>query len=66
MHSKLQLKLVEKWVVELCKGLKAVHQLKVIHKDLKSENIFLTSHDDIKIGKFMLENSDEPKNVAVI
>jgi serine/threonine protein kinase len=49
--------LVEKWIVEVCRGLKAVHQLKVMHRDLKSENIFLTAHDQVKIGDFGLATS---------
>lgn len=52
---------MEKWIVEVCKGLKAVHQLRVMHRDLKSENIFLTAHDDVKIGDFGLATSSRTR-----
>ena len=37
----------------------------MIHKDLKSENIFLNSHDDIKIGEFGLGNLKNTEKVSL-
>ena len=36
----------------MCKALKEVHSVHVIHGNLNSENIFLTTHKNIKIGDF--------------
>ncbi len=33
-------------------ALKHVHQHKILHRDLKTQNIFMTSKGDIKIGDF--------------
>mmetsp|Transcript_16830 Transcript_16830/g.27674 ORF Transcript_16830/g.27674 Transcript_16830/m.27674 type:complete len:473 (-) Transcript_16830:374-1792(-) len=35
---------------QLCTGLRALHQLNILHRDMKSQNIFLMSDDTIKIG----------------
>jgi len=36
--------------IQLVKGLKALHDLKILHRDLKSANVFLYSNGDAKIG----------------
>ena len=33
-------------------ALKHVHHKKILHRDLKTQNIFLTSNGDVKIGDF--------------
>ena len=41
------------WFVQICLGLKHVHDRKILHRDLKSQNIFLTgSQKIIKLGDF--------------
>jgi NIMA (never in mitosis gene a)-related kinase len=41
--------------------LKHIHAKKILHRDLKSQNIFLTKDNQVKIGDFgiskMLENT---------
>lgn len=39
-------------IKEILKGLEHIHWMNVIHRDLKSDNIFLNSSGDIKIGDF--------------
>lgn len=47
----------------MCMGLQHIHQKKVLHRDLKSQNIFLTSTNQVKIGDFgiskVLENTSD-------
>ena len=37
---------------EMCKGLKFLHENKVIHRDLKAGNVLLTLDGEVKIGEF--------------
>ena len=36
--------------IQLVKGLKALHELKILHRDLKSANVFLFSDGSAKLG----------------
>jgi NIMA (never in mitosis gene a)-related kinase len=40
------------WFVKICLAIKHVHDKRILHRDLKTQNIFLTSTGDIKIGDF--------------
>jgi len=40
------------WFVQICMGIKHVHDKKILHRDLKTQNIFLTKLGEIKIGDF--------------
>ena len=40
------------WFIEICEGVKYIHENKIIHRDLKPSNIFLTKDNKIKIGDF--------------
>ena len=44
------------WFIEICEGIKYIHQNKIIHRDLKPSNIFLTKNNIIKIGNFGIVN----------
>jgi len=36
--------------IQVVKGLKAMHDLNIMHRDLKSANVFLNSDDSVKLG----------------
>ncbi|KAL4647728.1 serine/threonine-protein kinase Nek3 [Arapaima gigas] len=40
------------WFGQMCLGTKYIHDQRVLHRDLKSKNIFLTSNATIKLGDF--------------
>ena len=40
------------WFVQICLALKHIHDRKVLHRDIKSQNIFLTQTGMIKMGDF--------------
>lgn len=52
------------WFTQIVIGLKHVHERKILHRDLKAQNIFLTKkHNLVKLGDFgiakQLENTNE-------
>lgn len=43
---------VLEWFTQICLGLKHIHDRKILHRDLKGQNIFLTKQGIVKIGDF--------------
>ena len=44
-----------RYFLQICLGIDAFHQKKILHRDLKAENIFLTGKlDEVRIGDFGL------------
>ncbi|XP_029028214.1 serine/threonine-protein kinase Nek3 isoform X2 [Betta splendens] len=41
-----------KWFAQMCAGAKHIHDKRVLHRDLKTKNIFLTDNGTIKLGDF--------------
>ena len=44
--------LVCRWISQLASALEHVHAHRVLHRDLKTQNVFLTSSSDVKLGDF--------------
>ena len=57
------------WFVQTALALKHVHDRKILHRDLKSQNIFLTSAGQVKLGDFgvakVLANTMELAKTAI-
>ncbi len=57
------------WFVQICLALMYIHQRKVLHRDIKSSNIFLTGNNTVKLGDFgisrVLTNSIQAANTVV-
>ena len=43
---------IMQWFVQLCLSLEYIHKRKILHRDLKSQNIFLTRNNTVKLGDF--------------
>lgn len=53
-RKSLSLPEVRRYMIQLCGGVKYMHQRSVIHRDLKMGNIFIDAHMNVKIGDFGL------------
>lgn len=40
------------WFTQICLALKHCHDRKIMHRDIKALNVFLTSNDIVKLGDF--------------
>ncbi|XP_042302691.1 serine/threonine-protein kinase Nek3 [Sceloporus undulatus] len=40
------------WFTQMCLGVKYIHDKRVLHRDIKSKNVFLTQHGKVKLGDF--------------
>ena len=45
------------WFVQLCLGLKHVHDRKIVHRDIKTQNVFVSTGGLLKLGDFGRSNA---------
>ena len=50
MTKPLEEQLLVEWLVQICMALQYLHQRNILHRDLKTQNIFLTGSHIIKLG----------------
>lgn len=57
------------WLIQLCDGISYIHKHRIIHRDLKGQNIFIGKNNTLKIGDFgvstMLGNTDEKAKTVI-
>ena len=41
--------IIWKYFMQICEGLQALHNAKIIHRDIKPMNIFVGDHDVVKV-----------------
>ena len=56
---------VVNWFLEMCDGVKYMHDRHILHRDLKPENIFISEYGTIKIGDLGLARELNPREYAV-
>ncbi|XP_054557535.1 serine/threonine-protein kinase Nek3 isoform X2 [Talpa occidentalis] len=44
--------MVLNWFTQMCLGINHIHKKRVLHRDIKSKNVFLTQNGKIKLGDF--------------
>lgn len=49
-HGGLEEKRVWKYLLQMLFGLRYIHSRKVLHRDMKTINVFLTENDEVRIG----------------
>lgn len=40
------------WFTQICLAIKHVHDRKIIHRDIKGQNIFIAKNNSLKLGDF--------------
>jgi NIMA (never in mitosis gene a)-related kinase len=57
------------WLAQLCRALDHIHSNRVIHRDLKTQNVFVSASQELKIGDFgisrVLLHSDELARTSI-
>jgi len=43
---------IMRWFVQICLALKHIHSRRILHRDIKASNIFITATNCVKLGDF--------------
>jgi len=54
------------WFIQICIALEYIHGWKILHRDVKSQNIFLTKNNTVKLGDFGISKLLESTNEAAM
>ena len=55
-NKKIDEDLIWYWFLQICQGIRYMHSKRIIHRDIKCQNIFLTSEGIIKLGDLVFLN----------
>ena len=55
-------KIINEIILDICLGIKVIHQKNLIHRDLKPENLFITKENKVKIGDFGISKQLDVNN----
>lgn len=61
-NNQLEISKIVNYIIQVLEGLEHAHAKKVIHKDIKSQNILLSTVDEIKITDFGIADILEDEN----
>ncbi|PKK72894.1 kinase-like protein [Rhizophagus irregularis] len=64
-EQNIDLKLKIKIAYDIAKGLNFLNSVKMVHRDIKSENILITHHDIAKITNFSRRFDDDAGNIDI-
>ncbi|XP_028184990.1 serine/threonine-protein kinase STY46-like isoform X3 [Glycine soja] len=51
-HNVLELSQLLKFAIDVCKGMEYLHQSNIIHRDLKTANLLMDTHNVVKVADF--------------
>ncbi|XP_028763682.1 serine/threonine-protein kinase STY46 isoform X1 [Neltuma alba] len=51
-HNMLDLSQLLKFAIDVCKGMEYLHRNNIIHRDLKTANLLMDTHDVVKVADF--------------
>jgi NIMA (never in mitosis gene a)-related kinase len=69
LYGKFDEYVIITWVIEISEALKYCHAQKIIHRDIKPDNIFLSKDNEVKLGDFgiskMLGDDEETTKTRI-